>query len=198
MQSHAMSTGQPIHHILMVLAIGLLGTAVVADLIDLATATGAFAIAAYWLISGGILGALLAAPFGLAGWLLVPVGTRARRIGVQHGACNAVVLLLFVASWLLRDTQGVVPAAAIMLSLGGAMASVVTWRFGSKVVSRLGGVRHDTGPDSSLSPGFEDSTVSLGLQEQPPPAGDVVAALNQVNIAGGHAAIAATAIHNAL
>jgi hypothetical protein len=27
---------------------------------------------------------------------------------------------------------------------------------------------------------------------------DVVAALNQINIAGGHAAIAATAIHNTL
>jgi uncharacterized membrane protein len=172
MQSHAISTGLPIHHILMVLAIGLLGTAVVFDLIDLATATGAFAIAAYWLISGGILGALLAAPFGLAGWLQVPVGTHARRIGVQHGAGNAVVLLLFAASWLLRDTQGVVPAAAIALSLGGAMVSVVTWRVGSKLVSRLGGVRHDdTGPDSSLSPAFEDSTVSLGVHELPPHAG---------------------------
>lgn len=49
------------------------------------TATVAFA-----LIASGIVGGLLAAPFGLIDRLAIPKGTRAKAIGALHGSGNVV------------------------------------------------------------------------------------------------------------
>lgn len=160
--------GHSIHQMLIVFPLGLLATAVVFDLIDLATATGAFSIAAYWMICAGIVGGLLAVPFGLVDWLHIPTGTRARRIGAQHGAGNALVLLLFAASWLLRDDQGLVPVAALALSLTGAIVSMVTAWLGAEMVSRLGiGVYDDANADAPSSLNFDDGTLPGAAREPP-------------------------------
>lgn len=159
LRSHARRPGHPSHHWLMVFPLGLLATAVVFDLIDLATGTGAFAVAAYWMIAAGISGALVAAPFGLIDWLHVSGASRARRVGALHGIGNGLVLLMFAASWLLRDDQGMVPAAAVALSLAGAaVATVRVWLEGERV-SRLGmGVQDNA---------EADAPSSLSLEERP-------------------------------
>jgi uncharacterized membrane protein len=54
---------------------GLLATGVVFDIIDLASGTLGFAVVACWLILSGIIGGLLAAPFGLIDWLAIPSGS---------------------------------------------------------------------------------------------------------------------------
>jgi uncharacterized membrane protein len=144
--------GHPVHQMLIVFPLGLLATAVLVDLAQLVSGSSSMATVAFWLISFGLLGALVAAPFGLMDWLRIPHGTRARRIGAIHGTGNALVTLLFFASWLQRDRTGPVPELALVCSLlGGGVALVTAW-LGGELVSRLGiGVYDDANPNAPSS-----------------------------------------------
>src|SRR2546430_1664633 len=77
MQAKARFLGHPVHQILIVLPLGLLITAVVFDLISLG-GNPRWADVAFWLIGAGVIGGLLAAPFGLIAWPAGPAGTPAR------------------------------------------------------------------------------------------------------------------------
>jgi len=136
---------QGVHPMLVGIPLGLFATSVVFDLIDLATRTGAFNVPSYWLIAAGVLGGLLAAPFGYLDWRQVPRGSRARRVGVVHGAGSAVVLLLFACSWWLRAPEAGVPGEALILSLAGAAFALFTAWLGGGLLARLG--RRDKGGD---------------------------------------------------
>jgi len=57
------------------------------------------------MLVAGIVGGLVAAPFGVIDWLAIPHGTRAKSVGGLHGGGNVVVLLLFAVSWYLRRGQ---------------------------------------------------------------------------------------------
>lgn len=139
MESKAKFMGHPIHQMLIVFPLGLLATAVVFDLIHLAAEDPMMAAVAYWLMAAGLVGALLAAPFGFIDWLAIPKGTRAKRVGAMHGGGNLVVTLLFAASWLLRGGADLVPATtAYVLSFAGAGLALVTAWLGGELVSRLG------------------------------------------------------------
>ena len=82
--------GHPVHTILIVFPLGLLATAVIFDVAYLATGTAYLSEVAYWMIVAGLLGGLVAAPFGLLDWLAIPAGTRAKRIGAWHGMGNGM------------------------------------------------------------------------------------------------------------
>ncbi len=152
MRSHARLLGHSIHQMLIVFPLGLLGTAVVFDLINLATRTEAFNVVAYWMIAAGVVGGLLAAPFGFVDWLHVPGGTRAKRVGALHGLGNVVVILLFAGSWLLRRPEAEVPPLALALALAGVGLSLVTAWLGGELVSRLGvSVYENAGLDTPSS-----------------------------------------------
>ncbi|MFL5661541.1 MAG: DUF2231 domain-containing protein, partial [Ktedonobacteraceae bacterium] len=94
--------GHPIHPMLIVFPLGLLATSLIFDIIHWITGNGFFSVVAFWMITAGVIGALLAAIFGLIDWLTIPSGTRAKRIGLWHGVGNVVVVLLFIVSWLIR------------------------------------------------------------------------------------------------
>ena len=81
----------------------------------------------------------MAAVFGLIDWLAIPVGTRAKSIGLWHGSVNVVVVTLFSISWLLRlDAPGEPGIAPIVLSfVGVGLASLGGW-LGGELVDRLG------------------------------------------------------------
>src|SRR5688572_31674689 len=87
---------------LIVFPLGLLATAVIVDMVYFASDALIFAEVSYYLVIAGIIGGAVAAPFGLIDWLAIPRGTRAKRVGALHGSGNVVVLLLFLASALLR------------------------------------------------------------------------------------------------
>jgi hypothetical protein len=93
MESRAKLAGHAVHPMLITVPLGLLGTAVVFDLLDLLTDADTLVMAAFYTIAAGILGGLLAAVFGLWDWLAIPAGTRARRIGLWRGLGNAVALV---------------------------------------------------------------------------------------------------------
>lgn len=139
MEARAKLFGHPIHQMLIVFPLGLLATAVVFDIIYLATGTLGWWAVAYYLIAAGILGGLLAAPFGLVDWLKIPKGTRARRIGALHGLGNVAVLALFVTSWLMRHYAPFdLGRVAIVFSVAGALLALVTGWLGGELIDRLG------------------------------------------------------------
>lgn len=139
MESRARLLGHSIHQQLIPFPLGLLFTAVVFDTIHLVTADAQWALVAYWMIAAGIVGGLLAAPFGFIDWRAIPVGTRARRVSALHGVGNLVVVALFAGSWLLRSGGEPAPATlTLVLSYSGAVLSLVTGWLGGELVDRLG------------------------------------------------------------
>lgn len=87
----------------------------------------------------GIIGGLAAAPFGLIDWLAIPAQTRAKAIGQLHGLGNAVVLLLFIGSWLpRRDAPERPDTWAHLRSLAGVGLVLMTGWLGGEWVDRLG------------------------------------------------------------
>ncbi|HEX7180336.1 MAG TPA: DUF2231 domain-containing protein [Thermoanaerobaculia bacterium] len=155
MHAKARLLGHPIHQMLIVFPLGLLGTSLLFDILHLATGGDDWALVAYYMIAAGILSGLLAAPFGLIDWLAIPGGTRAKRIGLLHGGGNVVVLLLFVLSWFLRRDLPTAPGGLeIGLSAVGVLLALVTGWLGGELVDRLGvGVDEGANVDapSSLS-----------------------------------------------
>jgi uncharacterized membrane protein len=139
MESKAKLFGHPIHQMLVVFPLGLLATAVVFDVIYLVTGRGYWSEIAFWMIAAGAIGGVLAAVFGLVDWVAIPSGTRAKRIGLLHGAGNLVVMALFGASWLLRFDAPAAPGLiALALSFLGAGLSLGTAWLGGELVDRLG------------------------------------------------------------
>jgi uncharacterized membrane protein len=135
MESRAKFLGHPIHQMLIVFPLGLLATAVIFDVIRLVTGNGYWSEIAYWIIAAGVIGGLLAAPFGLVDWMKIPAGTRAKRIGLLHGLGNVVVVALFVVSWLLRRDDPRAPETlALLLSFAGAGLSLATGWLGGELV----------------------------------------------------------------
>lgn len=138
MESRLKVLGHPLHQMLIVFPLGLLGAAAIFDLLFVFTGNGALASTAHYMKAAGIIGGLLAAPAGLVDWLAIPAGTRAKRVGAVHGLGNVVVLGLFAGSWLLgRGTSDAPPTAAVALAVGGLGLAVVTGWLGGEMVSRL-------------------------------------------------------------
>ena len=92
---------------------------------------------AWWTIAAGIVGGLLAAPFGWIDWFAIPKDTRAKKVGLVHGLGNVMLLLIFAGSWLLRrdapeDPEGL----ALVLSFIGLGLAIVTGWLGGELVDR--------------------------------------------------------------
>ncbi|BBA37153.1 protein of unknown function DUF2231, transmembrane [Methylocaldum marinum] len=138
MQSRAKILGHPAHSTLIVFPLGLLATGVVFDIIYLMTDSPSFLTVAYWMIAAGIIGGLVAAPFGLIDWLAIPSHTRAKFIGLVHGVGNLIVLLLFIGSWWLRRNIDFPGAWAFVLSFAGLALVLITGWLGGELVDRLG------------------------------------------------------------
>ncbi len=144
MESKAKFLGHAIHPILIVFPLGLLATGVVFDVIYLIWGNSDMAAVAYWMITAGLVGGLIAAPFGWIDWFGIPSGTRAKTIGLMHGLGNVTALLLFAGSWWLRSDVPTRPEtlASVLSFLGAAMAGFGGW-LGGELVERLGVGVHD-------------------------------------------------------
>ncbi|MDQ6786895.1 MAG: DUF2231 domain-containing protein [Acidobacteriota bacterium] len=139
MESRAKLFGHAIHPILIVFPLGLLATGVIFDVVYLIWGNPTFATVAYWMIASGIIGGILAAPFGWIDWFAIPSGTRAKSVGLLHGLGNVLVLLIFAASWWFRHYAPERPdiMASIFSFVGAGIALVTGW-LGGELVERLG------------------------------------------------------------
>ena len=139
MEARVKLLGHPVHQMLVVFPLGLLGASVVFDILYWWLDLPIMIEVAFWTMAGGVLAGLLAAPFGVLDWLAIPKGSRARHIGRLHGLGNVIVILLFGGSWLLRSqAEDHVSLTATALSLGGVALALVTAWLGGELVSRLG------------------------------------------------------------
>ena len=140
MESRAKLLGHAIHPMLVAFPLGLLATAVVFDILYLITDRPGFSVAAAYAIAGGVIGGAAAALFGWIDWFATPPDTRAKRLGLLHGLGNAVVLVLFAISWLLRAYAGgweAMPLALVCSFIAVVVAGVTAW-MGGELVERLG------------------------------------------------------------
>jgi len=139
MEAKAKLFGHPIHQALIVFPLGVLATAVIFDVIYLITDGPHWTQVSFWMICAGAIAGLVAAPFGIIDWLGIPGGTRAKRVGLLHGAGNVAVVLLFALSWLLRRDNPTVPdTLALVLSFAGGGLALITGWLGGELVNRLG------------------------------------------------------------
>jgi uncharacterized membrane protein len=148
METRVKLFGHPVHPMLIVLPLGLLAVSLVFDIVYLVTGDRTFADVAFWDITLGVIGGLLAAVFGLIDWLALPSGTRAKTVGLWHGGGNVLIVVLFIASWFLRlsDHAYKPSLAPFILSLIGVLLALVTAWLGGELVYRLRvGVDDDAG-----------------------------------------------------
>jgi len=131
--------GHPVHPMLIVFPLGLLATAVVFDALYLVIGNDDLAVFSFWAIIAGIIGGLAAALFGLIDWLAIPSGTRAKQVGLVHGAGNVAIVAIFAVSWLMRlDDAAFAPnLLPFILGLIGAGLALVTAWLGGELVYRL-------------------------------------------------------------
>ncbi len=160
MQSRAKLLGHPIHQMLIVFPLGLLATSFFFDIAHLATSRTDFATVSFWMIAAGVIGALVAAVFGLIDWLAIPSGSRAKVIGAWHGGGNVIVAALFAISWFVRfSTPGYFAMSAFILSIIGVCLALVTGWLGGELVDRLG-IGVDEGANVDAPSSLKTSTVT--------------------------------------
>jgi uncharacterized membrane protein len=140
MEAKAKLLGHPVHQMVIVLPLGLLIAAWIADIAFFATGVAALADVGYWNTLGGIVSGLFAAIFGFIDWFAIPLNTRAKSVGAWHAGFNILVILLFTASLLTRHKiTGHSPTilAFVCATTGVALAGISGW-LGGELVNRLG------------------------------------------------------------
>ena len=139
MESKIKVAGHPIHPMLIVFPLGLLSTAVAFDIVGIISSDASWFNISFWMIAAGIIGGLLAAVPGSIDWWAIPRNTRAKAIGLWHGAGNLLVVVLFIISWFMRRGNGNVPGSgALVLSFIAVVLALVTGWLGGELVGRLG------------------------------------------------------------
>jgi uncharacterized membrane protein len=144
------NVGERLPHRLFVGAFSLLTAALLFDLVDVSTGTGALALLAYWLGAAGVIGGTAA---GLCRfWRLVPSGVAASpwRLTALPGFFKAAGIALFAGGWSLRTLEGNVPAAALVLAaVGAGVVAASAWL--------------PAGPQATLPEAGADGEAGAGL-----------------------------------
>jgi uncharacterized membrane protein len=139
MEAKAKLFGHPVHQMLVVFPLGLLATSFFFDVAYLIFHRSDLAMVSDWMIFSGVIGAVIAAVFGLIDWVSIPRRTRAKKVGFLHGVGNVIVVGLFGASWFLRQPTPSDPTILTILlsSMGVGLALITSW-LGGELVDRFG------------------------------------------------------------
>ncbi|MEH0819258.1 DUF2231 domain-containing protein [Micromonospora sp. URMC 105] len=157
MESRLKVLGHPVHPMLVMFPVALLVVGTLFDIVDTVGGPDFLGEAAYWNITVGLVGGLLAAAAGAFDLLAIPAGTRAKRVALTHAAANVAVILLFAAVWVVRLNAESRAAGGALIAIevvGVAILGVSAW-LGGELVDRLAvGVDREAGLDapSSLRP----------------------------------------------
>jgi uncharacterized membrane protein len=140
MESRVKVFGHPIHPMLIVVPLGLFIGAVVFDALYLLSGSWTLATVGYWNIAGGIVGGLFAAVFGLADWLAIPPGTRAKKIGIWHALSNVLAMLGFAYVLWMRYRSGefATTPRLFAIAVGALLIGAIGGWLGGELVDRLG------------------------------------------------------------
>jgi uncharacterized membrane protein len=138
--------GHPIHPMMVTIPIGAWTASLIFDIVA-ASASGdnerVFATGAFWLIVVGLVGAVLAAVFGLMDLSTIPRGTKAFSTGITHLTLNTIVVVLYVVNLIVRNNAGreefstaglVLSIVAIaVLSASGWLGGRLSYHYGVRV-----------------------------------------------------------------
>jgi len=143
MRTPASIRGHPIHPMLVTVPIGLWVFSLVCDLIALRSVhPEVFFVCALYTMIGGILGALLAALFGVVDLLFLRE-PRVRRLALTHMGVNLAVVALYVLNLWVRISDPTGPGLPLALSIAGvALLAIAGWLGGALV--HVHGVSVDT------------------------------------------------------
>lgn len=134
MASRASIAGHPIHPMLVTFPIGVWLFSFISDIAYLATGTPAWREVALYNMAAGVVGALVAAVFGMID-LFAEADRRIKRIGLSHMTINLIVVVLFAINVWWRITQATADSVGpIWLSaLAIALLVVSGWLGGHMV-----------------------------------------------------------------
>lgn len=150
--------GHPFHAAVVGLPIGAWAGAVVFDIVSfLVQDPAAFVTGARWLYAIGVLGALVAAVFGLMDYSRLTRGTRARAIATTHLVLNSLAIVVFAAAWILHLGSDAPTVPGLVLGLVGAAGLGVSGFLGGELVFRHG-VR--VADEDDQEPGHASSAAS--------------------------------------
>lgn len=132
--------GHPFHPIMVTLPIGAWISSLVFDIIAFAVDDPTpFVTAATILIWIGIVGAVLAAVFGLLDLSVLAKGTTARRTALIHMTLNLCIVVVFLVSAILRmAADGEISVAGFILSIIALIALGVSGYLGGKLAYHYG------------------------------------------------------------
>jgi uncharacterized membrane protein len=156
MASPASIGGHPIHPMIIPFPIGLWVFSLIADLIYLWRGNPVWRDwIAFYALLGGIIGAALAAVFGIVDWLSIK-DREVKKVADWHARLNVIALLVFAASFYLRTTGGqrmlgggyTIP---LLLSVLGVILISISGYLGGELVFRHGvavNPQYDTGAEA--------------------------------------------------
>jgi uncharacterized membrane protein len=142
--------GHPLHPFVVLLPVGAFVSSLVFDILTW-TRPGELpwlVDGAWWLIGIGLIGAGVAAAFGVLDLLRIPRGTTPRRIAVAHSALNVAAAAVFLVGYIwragdhveldrTRPGQLILSAVAVaLLVLAVLLGQTLTYRFGMRVDRR--------------------------------------------------------------
>src|SRR4051812_38907986 len=151
MASPASIGGHPIHPMLIPFPIGLWVFSLIADIIYLWRGNPVWSdYVAFYTLLAGIIGAALAAVFGIIDWLSIK-DRETKKVADWHARLNVTALLIFIASFYLRTTSGSrlvsgsfnIPFAlsilgVILISISGYLGGELVFRHGVAVNPQSG------------------------------------------------------------
>ena len=137
------SYGHPVHPVLVTVPIGAWVCALVFDLVSFGSAAPrTWAVGAMWLILVGVIGAALAAIFGVLDLLNLPARTVAFNTGRIHAALNSAALVIFLIGFFWRyrttDSWEAAPAGPLILSILGLAVVGVSGFLGGRLAYHYG------------------------------------------------------------
>lgn len=139
MRTPASIAGHPIHPMIVPLAIGGFLLSFIFDIVCLATGhVDPWATVAFYTMIGGVVGALVAAVFGLVDLVSLPSGSSTKKIALTHMGINLVVVALFAYNAWVRHEQPNPSGTPFILSIVGVLLLVVSGWLGGKMVYEAG------------------------------------------------------------
>ena len=156
MASPASVGGHPIHPMIIPFPIGLWVFSLIADVIYLWRGNLVWRdFVAFYALLAGIIGAALAAVFGIIDWLSIK-DRAVKKVADWHARLNVIALLIFAASFYLRTTGGqrmlgggyTIP---LLLSVLGVILISISGYLGGELVFRHGvavNPQYDTGGEA--------------------------------------------------
>ncbi len=149
METRLNVAGNSIYPMLLMFPAGLLVTAAIFDLADLAGGPALLGTVGYWHVVAGLVGGVAAGIAGVVDLSATRYGSRARRTAVRYGLISLGVLLLFAVVLMvrMRDPNRAVSGGLFALEVATMAAGVVLARFGDRLAERAPAVlRRDAEP----------------------------------------------------